>query len=769
MGSKKYDITVLGRDCIDLVMLENGKKGNLQGLEAGSRLLCKFLKDKGRNCQIMVTSDTPTIEFLAIDSNAVHSQHSIDTINAPPTINIDISPIKSEDEVPANAKVSNSVLVIDDPGGDLLSGKPEATLPCLGEFTPPVIFYQTKSLKNVFKEESAKPTLIKSIDNDYLQKFVVIIDVDVLRDIGTPINRHLSWEKAAADTVKKFKPNEIIHTQKSAKIVWVIRFGCVGAIVLQTNSDQSNNQSENHLYFNTKNGERDLGRMHYAPSAALEAAFLSGLVSKAMIQVDKDLPPEWKPAIEEGFRTARYLACQNGPVPTENGSLRYPLLKGGKEIKLQDATIPNTQLDNWSILTWTVETDGTAEQKNEADMFAVGTKIVKEGIETALSTVPIAKFGNLITVDRREIEEFQKVSYGMEEYLKAKQDKPLSIGVFGAPGSGKSFVIEQIIKGITQGMTENESGRFPVLNYNLSQFLDYSNLLVALQTVRDKTVSGQIPIVCFDEFDTSLNGELGWVKFFLAPMQDGKFFDHGYKRPIGQAIFIFIGGTAPTFEEFQNDKIQLISAATTIPKSPLPGASTPLPISLGGLPQDPYSRRSSILEVEDAKAAKAARAVKKPDFVSRLQLHLDIQGYDKPPENQDKPFQDHHTYMIRRAIFLRSKLEERASKLKESVPVVDKSVLNGLLKIEKYKHGARSIDNIINRSTITEGQLNRSALPPDEELDLHLDMTEYKGLVDGEPKSLIDGVTKSLVDGETKSNNVLLPEIAVRSQRKPEM
>jgi hypothetical protein len=111
--------------------------------------------------------------------------------------------------------------------------------------------------------------------------------------------------------------------------------------------------------------------------------------------------------------------------------------------------------------------------------------------------------------------------------------------------------------------TDAEKRKFPVSTCNLSQLLDYSNLLVIFQTVRDANLQGQIPIILFDEFDTTLNGELGWLKFFLAPMQDGKFNDHGYTRSIGQTVFIFIGGTAHTYNEFWTDKIQFIPASST--------------------------------------------------------------------------------------------------------------------------------------------------------------------------------------------------------------
>ena len=58
-------------------------------------------------------------------------------------------------------------------------------------------------------------------------------------------------------------------------------------------------------------------------------------------------------------------------------------------------------------------------------------------------------------------------------------------------------------------------------------------------------------MIIFDEFDTKLGGEhLGWLKYFLAPMQDGQFKAGDLIYRIVRAIFVFIGGTSYTFSKF---------------------------------------------------------------------------------------------------------------------------------------------------------------------------------------------------------------------------
>ena len=69
--------------------------------------------------------------------------------------------------------------------------------------------------------------------------------------------------------------------------------------------------------------------------------------------------------------------------------------------------------------------------------------------------------------------------------------------------------------------------------------------------MRDIGLSGKIPLVFWDEFDTSLEETpLGWLRYFLAPMQDGKFQEGQINHPIGRAIFVFAGGTSSSMAEF---------------------------------------------------------------------------------------------------------------------------------------------------------------------------------------------------------------------------
>ena len=201
-----------------------------------------------------------------------------------------------------------------------------------------------------------------------------------------------------------------------------------------------------------------------------------------------------------------------------------------QDVLIRNSTNPNCQAC-WYII----------KDKSSTNLTEIAYDIVKNGEKSALKFIPIATFGKLKAVDRAEIEGYRSIKNLMREYVSAKNTAhPLCISVFGTPGSGKSFGVTEVASSIAPELIEK-------LDFNLSQFQTISDLITAFHKVRDISLTGKVPLVFFDEFDSAFDGKLGWLKYFLAPMQDGVFREGDAIHPIGKAIFVFAGGTSSNF------------------------------------------------------------------------------------------------------------------------------------------------------------------------------------------------------------------------------
>ncbi|PYH39111.1 uncharacterized protein BO87DRAFT_348906 [Aspergillus neoniger CBS 115656] len=170
------------------------------------------------------------------------------------------------------------------------------------------------------------------------------------------------------------------------------------------------------------------------------------------------------------------------------------------------------------------------------------------GFECVLPYMPGARFGNLVTADRGEVDGFRKIANTVEEWYRYNREpKPLSIAVFGQPGSGKSFGVKEVIRDTLKADRDN----IVFLEYNLSQLQHENELQRAFEAIR--TTRG-MPIVFFDEFDSTFQGrQLGWLPHFLKSITRGVYKDGAVERPLGRGIYIFIGGTKSSHEEFFRD------------------------------------------------------------------------------------------------------------------------------------------------------------------------------------------------------------------------
>lgn len=284
------------------------------------------------------------------------------------------------------------------------------------------------------------------------------------------------------------------------------------------------------------------------------------------------------------------------------------------------------------------------------------------------------------------------VDYGARESVK----RPMSIAVFGPPGSGKSTCVASLLESVNPTFTREYVGDRTI---NLSQVTSPSALAkhIDQKLKQGDTASGKAPkILFFDEFDAQLGDvALGWLRWFLAPMQDGMLFADGATIEFGKSILFFAGGTADSLAEFE--------------------------------------RRAKMDERE-------YRARKVPDFVSRLHGFIDIEGINGTDDMRP----------VRRALALRRFLNTRWKGHDKGgeFPVAEE-LARKLLTTAHYIHGMRSLEALLETSRLKKGTVLKEANLPDMELRrLHVS----RGPLDGK----LIGVSAGLYD---ENNWPLLKEL----------
>ena len=495
------------------------------------------------------------------------------------------------------------------------------------------------------------------ISSNNAEKLVVVISANDLREYGVKISKKLSWEQTAEDFISELKNNpEIYQLQKCKNLI--VRFGIEGIIHYSKVGDTY----KAILYYDSKSYENSYRETTNGDMQGFGCIFVASLASYITeYGIDKI-----QEGIIDGMKRYRLL-LDNGFVKSGD-KIDYPLEIFQKSC-IGNIYCVNITLGN-SVKPWTI-----MESIKDLNIESLAFHYVLKGDTPYLDMIPMGRFGGLKTIDRNEIEGYQSIRNLIEEYMaKDSANKPLSIAVFGPPGSGKSFGVVQLAKSISKDKIKK-------MEFNVSQFQSPKDLIKAFHRVRDVALKGIIPLVFFDEFDSSFGtDQLTWLKYFLAPMQDGEFKDGETVHPIGKSIFVFAGGTSKTFQEFSREKMG----------------------------------QNEITEF---------KSVKGTDFVSRLRGYVNIIGPD--PDEDDKFF------IMRRALLLRSLLQNNVPHIIDSgVVQIDPGVLWAFLQIGEYKHGVRSMQAIIDMSNLSgQKKYEQSALPSKEQLKMHVNAKEFNLLV----------------------------------------
>jgi hypothetical protein len=533
------------------------------------------------------------------------------------------------------------------------------------------------------------PLWRRLLSKEWAGRVTVVASVAALRDVGARVSRGQSWDRAIEEIQLEFSAGGGCGMFRHCHRV-VINCGMSGGAVFSRTQLAPGGRSPAALQFE---------RFVFDPSN-LEDSWGSGkgrffgstsLMTAAMVCHELEtLSPSTHRTVSRALEAARILYSTGGgqsqksfdPSAGEACACKV-IAKAEAEFKFRSA-YPRQLLDDPKL-----ETDDPPPATLLTDALGASTEflitvaedIVRHGPRKPLAAVPRLECGKLFTVDREEIETLNSVRNSIQDYQSGNDPRPLSIAVFGAPGSGKSFAIKQLAEAI---LGEKRS-----LEFNLSQFNKLDDLHEAFHLVRDKSVKGEMPLVFWDEFDTERDKQdLGWLKEFLAPMQDAEFVANGKSHPFGKCIFIFAGGTKARFQDFD--------------RSAEPGT--------------------------------AFKDVKGPDFISRLRGYVNVKGPNRTinkskdkKTNRPSSGDADQVHVIRRALLLRQMIERHHPDFPRPVGggksmeiMIDPRVLNAFLRVKTYSHGSRSMEAIVSLSRLRGRRyFGPSELPPQEVLRLH--------------------------------------------------
>jgi SLOG cluster2 len=298
------------------------------------------------------------------------------------------------------------------------------------------------------------------------------------------------------------------------------------------------------------------------------------------------------------------------------------------------------------------------------------------------------RLGSFSAFTDTEAAQLAEIRELMVRYLSmSAPPRPLCIAVFGPPGSGKSFAVEELRDDILAHWTSGPKPDLPLTTLNMTQITRPEELGRAIRKIVAAQRPETTPLVFFDEFDAPRDGSrLGWLPWFLAPMHDGQILNRGGKVKLKRAIFVFAGGTADTMRDFS-------------------------------------SQESA--EFRDAKG---------PDFVSRLRGYLDVLGPNAEPR------------LPRRALIMRNEFHKRAERAGHPLTPT-RELVAALLSVGRYRHGARSVAAVLELGGVGATEFDWSSLPDDQLLHMNIDRGPLEPAFIGGPIALSGFPSGGYADG----------------------
>ncbi|MDR3587611.1 MAG: hypothetical protein P4L59_20205 [Desulfosporosinus sp.] len=542
-------------------------------------------------------------------------------------------------------------------------------------------------LRSIYKDNEMSTKFAEKfmLDEILASRTILILNVNDLRTGSFEIREGMSWEQMANETYRCLLK---IHKKMPYKKI-IVSFNHEGCLIFdgegseKTGEDAEDKNHKHCLFYYPGEIVGDFVKINKKDVTCKVTTMMAAIIweIKNCGYSEENLHT----GVRKGLELMRHQ-IEIGFKAKDNKFFGYPLDEIVQRIRDESiissicSKIIECPQITTELLTQTFLEDVVSMNMHNGELLIDGAlKVCKEivtfGVHSAANKkflgkeIPFLRFNKLIVYDKEEIEKFREIYNILKLYVKNKGNKPLSIGVFGKPGSGKSFGVKQLVRIIEANSV--------ILEFNLSQMRNINELTAAFHQIRDASIRGTLPIVFWDEFDSSYDAvDFGWLKYFLAPMQDGTFLENMIEHTIGRAVFVFAGGISSSMEEFSTE----------------------------------------------AKKEKY-KTNKLNDFSSRLRGYINIGSVNPSDYNYKEggKTKEDLCYMFRRAVLIRSILEQKLHINEEQEILIKNDTLIALLKEYEYINGARSIEALLQRIDVTfDKYINDSNLPNEEDLKLYI-------------------------------------------------
>ena len=356
--------------------------------------------------------------------------------------------------------VAARILVLDDGGFDFRqrASKTLWSLPAEGEAEPEWIILK-------MSRPVAHGDLWHELIENFADRLVCIVSANELRDEPIVLGKGASWEAAIEDISSALETNPVLKTLGACRHL-VVNFSVNGALWIDR-ADASPTMVK--LIFDPERAEGEWGGIRKGAAFGYLMCMAAAVAHAAAAQV-----AEGKSGLELGSPIRAGLSAMRDLLENGHGDVAgarpsgYPVARLGKllaeakgEFSIAPVVWPRPAATKGA---WMMASDApeAPEAARKSVILGLARQIVINGYG-ALRGVSHAQFGALVTADRAEIEALRGLRRLMRDYgARDKADKPLSIGVFGPPGAGKSFGVKQLAKEVF--------GDKAWLEFNLSQF-----------------------------------------------------------------------------------------------------------------------------------------------------------------------------------------------------------------------------------------------------------------------------------------------------------